>query len=423
MTFDERIFSDKPETFTELFDAEWVTDRTLGERTVDRAVVLPLRNNSAYPKQRNAYLGGVCDENFTFIAGGAVNRGRFSCSDSYAVPREDVEYRDETVVFGGIFHLHFGVMLLLSLTRFWYFTEHPDMPHRVVFIAERSETGSADKYCSDLAELIGIPEERCTVITKPTQFARVIIPDEALAETDGGLNRRFLQPFKYIADRVIAEDGRADKKRLYLSRTRFAKAGCLSDGVNEEYYERFFEKRGYTVIHPQELPLREQIRLIASADEIVSTYGTLAHLVSLFAADGTRQIMLLRTPSADPWFIFEAAILKMTKLDWYLVEATKNPYPTLHDDGAFIYYPTAQFKRFLQTMKLPYDESELAATITDEQMKRYVMRWLTVYSSPFRFKLLNDPSLFPLLQALFYSVTKKRLPAEYYIETDGEDET
>ena len=417
MTYEERVFSDKAETYLKTLNMPCVEDRTPGVRTVDRAIIMP-RDRETDRESGKPYLTGVFDENRCFIAAGVKEREMLSDRDSCVISQAAVEKSEETVLFGGIFHLHFGVMLLLSTSRLWYLIEHPDTPYRTVFLAERSEKNIAENYIRSLTELLGISADRYMILKKPTQYARVIIPDEVLPDGVSGFDSRFVLPFRVIADRVIAEDGKTDIRRLYLSRTRFIKRGRSTDGINEEYYERFYEKRGFAIVHPQELSLREQVRLIASADEIVSTYGTLAHLISLFAQNGARQIMLLRAPGAEVWFLFQAAILKMTHLDWYLVDAAKNPFPTIHDNGAFLYFPTDGFRRFLDAMKLPYEENELHAEITDEQFRRYVLRWLMIYSNPEYFKMLNDPALFPLLESLFYNATGKRLPAEYYMESD-----
>lgn len=382
------------------------------------ALILPPRRNPDFPACSNEYIGGVFDPEGLFLAGSAVHQTRFSCRDGYPVSAEKITHRDETVIFGGMFYHHFGITLLLSLTRFWFFLKQEKCAERLVFLAAPGDPSYAAEYCREFMALFHIPEERYEILTRPARFSRVIIPDEALSSVNGTVDPAFMVPFHCLRERVLEEYGALDCRRLYVSRRKFIKNDTDEDGQNEEYYEAFFERRGFTVIHPQEHPLRQQIRYFASADELVSTYGTLAHLLSLFAKPGAKQVMLLRSDRMDDWFPAQAAILGMRDLDWYIVEAAKNPLPTLHDLGAFLYYPTVYFKAFLDDRNIPYTAQELECSVSGEQIRRYICRWLECYGIPAGFRRLEQPELFPVMQALYFHVTGRIMDPVNFVDGD-----
>ena len=408
-----RIFATKSEDFRTKLEKKLVTDKSLGAITVNQGLILPIRKNPDYPEMQGEYMGGVCDSNHNFTAGMAINQGRFSCCSSYKTD-DEITIRNETVIFGGIFHPHFGITLLLSMSRFWWIAEHPDTSNKIIFLTIPNDDNTAAGYCKTFASLINISEAGYEILDKPTQFSKIIIPEEVLTSTNNDINIRYINPFSVIRDNILSKYGYSPEKKIYLSRRKYRKNGFFTDGQNEEYYENFFEKRGFCILHPQELEPEEQIRHIASAEEIVSTYGTLAHLISLFASPNAKQIMLLRADTVDPWFPAQAAILQMKELDWYIVEAASNPYPTLHDEGSFLYAPTDSFRSFLDAMKITYEEDELTSTVSDEHMKNYLSRWLQCYSSPYGFERLNRPDLFPMMQALTYHITGKLPDAADY---------
>lgn len=409
------IFAENAGDFLREIHKDHTVKLPLGEKLRENALILPLRKNPAYPAQRHAFLGGVCDREGRFIAGSAIEENRFSCPEGYPVDLETVTKRNETAIFGGVFYRHFGVMLLLSLTRFWWILRHPDLPYRLVFLAEGGETGPAAGYCQAFMELLDIPKERYEILREPALFDRVLVPDEVLRSIRSGIDPHFMDPFRFLREKVSAAAGPCEERKLYLSRRHFHKTWEAGDGLNEEYYEAFFEKRGFSVIHPQELSLREQIRLLSSASEIVSTYGTLSHLASLFAKPGARQIMLLRSSLMDSWFPAQAAILSLCDLSWDIVEAVKNPLPVTHEMGVHLYAPTVYFCRFLDTAHIPYEEEELRANVRADILKEFLRRWVECYRIPWNFRRLGDPSLFPVLEALLYHMTKEKPDPKDYL--------
>ncbi len=357
------------------------------------------------------FQGGIFDKDLNFLAGCEGNP--FICRESYKIKKKNTEIRDESVIFGGIFFNHFGVMLLLSLTRLWWVIENSSDTRKIIFLCEpNSET--AIKYCHIITDLLGISKDRYEIVEKPTVFSNVLIPDEARTNYRK-ISEKITIPYNEIVNRLLKKYPEKTPEKIYFSRTKFIKPKRNPDGINEEFYEDFYRRRGFEIIYPEQLPIDKQIRLVAGADEFVSTFGTLAHFGPLFLKDGAKQVMLQRADGADRWLLIQIFLLSFRKIDWYLIAATKNPYPTIHDGGVFFYYPTAQFKEYLDNNKIAYNPEELNYTATSEEIAEYVRRWLCIYASPKGFKILKKPELFPVLQALYYQATGKKLDPKDFL--------
>ena len=137
---------------------------------VPNGIVLPCKDRS----------GGVCDSNFVFKGGLIRNinnpNGWVNISSSYIVDKSNLKFIDETVVFGGVIIPHFGHMMLDNFVRLWWHVENPNSNLRFVFVLHIWEWKD---WIWDFFDLLGISRERVLIINEPTQFAKIIVPEEA----------------------------------------------------------------------------------------------------------------------------------------------------------------------------------------------------------------------------------------------------
>ena len=113
-----------------------LVDKKLEVNVIKKGIVLPAHIIDANDKEKG-FNGGVCDENFNFVAGysrtdpSGSRKGRtaFDVSCSYVVDREKVTYFDEDVIFGGALMGAFGHFILECWTRLWYILEPPPLLH------------------------------------------------------------------------------------------------------------------------------------------------------------------------------------------------------------------------------------------------------------------------------------------------------
>lgn len=357
-----------------------------GVRVVQRGIVLPLQKRGDCDPALNCYQGGVTDSAFGFVAGLERKKGaplyNLSCKKSYIAVGVDV--RQETVVFGGIIFGHFGHELIDGLTRLWHFARHPEKGLKYVFV---TQPGASTQHAEAFFKLAGL---RYEILKQPTQFAEVIVPDEAYMTGEGG-NAAWLEWFDHIKARV---GNPVDGGKVYLTRRQWP----AKDGVGEEYFEEFFKGLGYDVVAPEKLSLDEQIRLIAGASHIACTMGTMAHMLA-FARTGADVVILLRSPSSV--MPAQLAINTLRGFKWRMVDATRNPLPTGQSNGCFFYWPTAGFYRYakaclgksaMRPLRIGLDE--------DEMLVEYLQKWAKRFSDQNNYKYIKERTMQDVVNSL-----------------------
>lgn len=354
--------------------------RTLPEptvKTVKRGILLPLKKRSDCDPDMNVYEGGVCGPDFSFVAGlernSRVPLYNLSCKRGYTAVGLDV--RQERVIFGGIIFGHFGHEILDGMTRLWHFARNHDDGLKRVFVVQ---PGASTKHAESFFKLAGMNYE---ILRGPTQFAEIIVPDEAFHTGEGG-NKAWLEWFDFLKQKA----GRpSDLARIYLTRTQWP----ANDGVGEEYYERFFSRECYQAIAPEQYPLDAQIRMIAGATRIATTMGTMAHMLA-FARPDADITILLRSPSS--MMPAQLIINKLRGYNWRMIDATRNPLPTGQSNGCFLYEQTGYFckwaKEFFKMKIVPrpmvYDVDEV------DNLLAYFQKWAKRFSDPANLRYIKN---------------------------------
>ena len=360
------------------------------------AILLPLRRRKDIITIDGTYEGGVCTKDFEFLAGiqrdYSHKKANYSCCRSYNLFDSKITYRKEKVVFGGILFQHFGNMIVDALSRMWWFAENPNTPYKFVFLMMEKQKFLFPEFLN----LAGLTEDRYEIITEPTQFEEVIIPDEAIYSVFGA-SPKWLQYFDLIKENVKnKEPSSLPIEKVYLTRTQLE----YSDGIDEEYYENFYAARGYKIVAPEKLSLSQQINLISSAKEIVTTLGTLSHL-AVFAGEGVKLTILLR--ESETIILQQFIINELKKLDYYFVESTRNILPTTHSYGFFLYYPTNYWYEYLKYNSEKYmPQEKLSETIPPELVYRYLICWGKHYSDPKMFKRISKKEISDVVKAINY---------------------
>jgi len=352
-------------------------------RTVKRGILLPLQKRDDCPADLNAYMGGVCGPDFTFVAGLERNSRaplyNLACKKSYVTVGMDV--RQEKVVFGGIIFGHFGHMILDGMTRLWYHTRIQNGNIKFVFVLQ---PGASSTHAERFLKLAGVNYE---ILRGPTQFQEVIVPDEAFYTGEGG-NKTWLSWFNWLKakarDDVKHSSERWTPEKIYLTRREFS----ADDGVGEIVYESFFKSLGYTVIAPEKLPLSSQIRHISNATHIATTMGTMAHMLA-FARPEADVTILLRSPSS--MMPAQLIINKLRGFTWRMIDGTRNPLPTGQSNGCFLYEPTVGFNEWCRENKLP------AVKLSDDERRlriiQYLHKWAKRFSDPANYKYIKNRTM------------------------------
>jgi len=194
---------------------------------------------------------------------------------------------DETHIYGGYFFDHFGHFLLESLARSWAVEAVGPLPF--VWAAG----GPVNVWQAEILALLGMRMPQ-RFPDRPTRFRRLIIPSPGYrvqGEFHSG-HARFLgqcRPRRSGSDHV-------GDQRVWLSRTGNRRLGR---SAGEARLENELERRGWRVLHPQGLPVGEQLSVLTDAAVVAGLEGSAFHAAILLAQPASPFVILRRTANRN----------------------------------------------------------------------------------------------------------------------------
>lgn len=167
----------------------------------------------------------------------------------------------------------------------------PDVP---VMIVNRS---MGLKGVDRVARLLDVPEERirtCCSRTRPMLCRKVYLPvpsmvnrrwiaDHHLAAVKRLVDRLYEVPDADRQQLLAAERDEAVEGKLYLSRSRLTAE--LRHLQGEAALEEELRRRGWRVVYPERLSIRDQLLTLAGARTIAGELGSAFHLLMYFGRD------------------------------------------------------------------------------------------------------------------------------------------
>ncbi len=390
----QRLFLNHKENALVHLNNNYIDDRPKGVKEIKNGIILPLRETEDSPKKHVTYYsGGVTDSDYNFVSGFERLREEkmnFCCVESY-VP-DSIVKSDNTVIFGGILLAHFGHILAESVSRLWWIIDNSSDNEQIVFLCQE-EKGEEKKETSlriikNIFKILEIDEDRLIILDKATQFAKVIVPDQ-LIRLHSDFRKSYVDLYKKMADKCTYKEG---YKKVYLTRTHLSNNSI----INEEYFERFFEKRGYVIVAPEEYEFSEQISILKSADEVICSEGTLSHLTVFCKPDAVltffrREDNTLLTPQT----LIDVASNHIP----YYVDVTYNLLPVRHNIGVFLFGPTSKFVGYLNERNIEYTQDEIAFDIQD-YIGEYIIEWVKKFREPNAFSNISNNDIFDVLYSL-----------------------
>ena len=368
--------------------AEWeemlrdgkLSDRKLGVKTIERGIILPVR------RTEGKCSGGVCDQDFNFVAGytrfNPVQKKSawINVQGSYKVAREDIFQLDEDVIFGGMLTGHFGHFVTECWSRLWFVIQSSLNAGRggdkVLFIIHPARGYKA--WFNDYLKLMGIDLDRVIYVDKPVQCRSVTVPDQSQYWDE--FTREWLLPFQAIKSNVTP----ANHKKLYLTRTKLENRPVHIH--NEKYFEDFFAARGFEVVAPEKLKPEEQIALIMGADEIAATMGTLTHW-AMFCKLTAKFIMFPRNRHYDGHF---QRFINNAFANYFIVDVSKNFMYANHDLGEILIGSTKYWKEFVADYFGENISEDDDAPYLEDALDRYINFWCDKYHDPKNKKIWQD---------------------------------
>lgn len=267
------LFVGDTETWVENCTEDYLIEEYPKTQIINNGIILPLMRNFS---ERLAGWGGVCDEAGNFVTGhdnSVLNKNEdewFNVYDAYPIPGE-MNIVKETVVYGGMIADHFGHFIVESLSRLWWLLDNISCEYKFIFITEECTPDEIAYF--DYLIMLGLKKENIVILREPTRFDAIIVPEQS-TYLDSGYRLNAMSIYNAIRDSVTP----ASYEKVYFTRTKLADSYI----VNEEYFEDYFRLRGYEIIAPERLSLKEQVSIMAGVKEFACTNGSLHHHI-LFA--------------------------------------------------------------------------------------------------------------------------------------------
>ena len=346
------------EKYYKEYDLDREIKRPLNVTEIENGIIIPAKEIPCMGDC--AYIGGVLDNNKNFVKESSTFRDKpqKALLDGYEV-NETPEYKDEVVIYGGVLYEFYGHVLLETLARLWYYIKYNPNKYRVVF---NFVPGAKGKF-KEFFELLDIPYNDDTFITKPTQYKKVIIPEQASIYAESW-HKDYLVPFDYMASKVKAEK----YEKVYFTRTKLIERNPV---LGEKSIEKLFEKNGFKVFSPERLPLRKQIALMKGCKELATVSSSTYHNL-LFAKNGTRLICLNRAYEPD----YSQHIVNLAKnINYTYIDVSLNPLPVTHVSGPWIIGLTNNLISFAKDNNYNLPNKYSVNTIMQTQLTIFLKEW------------------------------------------------
>lgn len=205
-------------------------------------------------------------------------------------------------IFAGHLTGHFGHFLFSVLGRLWSLPRPLPQDVRLVLLNGVNAPELFElEFSRAIFQSLGIAPESFAAFREPTVFDEILCPDPAVEENHSG-RPVFIELCHAIGRRLLGpEMVTPDPRPVFLSKRRLP-AG-VHKVVNEEDLCGELEARGFQIISPEQLALREQVRLWASRPVVAGMSGSMLH-TGVFAP-GRRYLAL----NPERWINSNQAIL------------------------------------------------------------------------------------------------------------------
>lgn len=208
-----------------------------------------------------------------------------------------------TWLYAGHWALHFGHFLVEVLTNLWPDPATIDAPPLAGIVAHRSFRGPVvappsgpgpqvaqlRSWQADLLALAGYDATEVQLVRhRAARVDRLLVPQRPVVIKSWAAPEA-VELWRRVSDAV---GERSDHERVYFSRTAFHastdnRRRDRSDVAWDAHLDATFASAGFHVVHPETLPIAEQVALVRGAEVVAGPSGSALHL-SAFADPGTR---------------------------------------------------------------------------------------------------------------------------------------
>lgn len=207
---------------------------------------------------------------------------------SYQPDIKDATVHVKKGIYGGIINPHYGHFLLETLSRSWYLiTNSVD---DIYFHGNNNLQG----WQQELFEAMSI-KNRIYFITEVTKFDQLIVPEPGVV-LKTYFNKAQAEALTLIGQKIIGSADLYSSKKFWISRS------SLDTGriAGESEFEQELQKEGFKVVHPEKLPLREQIQIFEGKNVIAGFTSSALHTMVFAQNQGAKILHFSRLANINP---------------------------------------------------------------------------------------------------------------------------
>lgn len=278
----------------------------------------------------------------------------------------EIKYLDADAIYFCVPQNHFGHVLTGTMAFAYILLNDQYKNHKIVFTAFPPAYEELCEAIKTLLKHLGVKEEDIITVDRYTQFKSVVIVEPSLRcvrlsrfrKRLFEIDREFVDTFRAISAK-FTDHKYPDK--VYFSRGKISHRPIMF----EDKIERIFRKNGYEIFYPEQLPLDEQIKLVANADCYACLQGTLEHH-SLFMKDNATMITISRKSGRTERQVLINKLQKTVRL----IYLRANIQPFGDKISPNIVGITHHFIPFFDEYHFVYDTDDWK--LTDQEINDYV---------------------------------------------------
>jgi len=232
---------------------------------------------------------------------------------------------------------HFGHFVVETIPAL-YWTRHvgDDMPllfHS--FDHEGRNVFAETPHGAECLSLLGIAPGRVVIADSDVEVEELLLPPRPY-DIKRGPRYDFRDIYRML--REAARQSQPHGLRIYLSRRRLNRR--MQRLSNEAAVERRLERRGFAVLHPQQMSFSDQINAVATAEIVAGIDGSALHL-SAFMRPGSQMLVMATRRRRNVLFLNELMDVETTSLR------------AIADDGALPRIDLVQLEQAMDTLGCP----------------------------------------------------------------------
>lgn len=286
------------------------------------------------PTSENGKSGGLYNNEGNLISETSTNKD-FDCETVTLDAVDSYDHLASPCIYLGVYEKVWGHFITDSFKKIWflnskYYTEYKS--YKLLFISDKTqELGASQRR---LLELLGIDVSRIKLIRHRTHVDTILVPDSCFYYDEPLSNIPYSTMIHYTAEYVELIDSirtncynsnKKEYEKIYYSYSKYRKKKGFRKTFGEEKLDAFFKDQGFTIIHPEDYSIDEQLNMLSNCKFFAATEGSVSHN-SVFLHDNAKVIIIPRGPYFSG---YQQAIDTIGKREIFYVDSSLTAFSSI----------------------------------------------------------------------------------------------